>query len=418
MVVLGLVSLLTDLSSEMIYPLLPVFLTAVLGAGPVALGLVEGVAEATSSMLKIVSGRATDRSGRRKPLVVAGYSISGVARPLIGLATAWPFVLFCRFADRIGKGLRSSPRDAMIADATPAGQRGAAFGLHRSMDHAGAVLGPLAAAGLLALGFGYRGVFLCAFVPALAVVALLILGTRETGRGRSAPAVPEAVSEPRASSAAASAVTPTSRAATPRGWPRLLAGAFLATLGTPADAFLLLLLSSAGIAPAKVALLWSAHNVIRSGATLAAGRLADRLPRLRLVAAGWIVRAGVLAALGLAATATAIAAAGGGAEANAGSPAALAGLVAVFIVYGAAAALTEPAERALVADLVKRDARGRAYGLYHAAAGFGALPASALFGWSWSRVGTPVTFAAAATVLAVASAVVLWPSRRVASAEN
>ena len=168
-IALGVVSLLTDLSSEMIYPLLPIFL----GAGAMALGLIEGVAEATAALLKVASGIWTDRTRRRKPLIVAGYSLSGMMRPLIGLATAWPAVLALRFADRVGKGLRTSPRDALIADVTDAGARGTAYGFHSAMDHAGAVLGPLVAAALLNFaGLPLRQVFLLSAIPAVAVLVL------------------------------------------------------------------------------------------------------------------------------------------------------------------------------------------------------------------------------------------------------
>jgi len=165
-VTLGVVSLLTDLSSEMIYPLLPVFLTAVLGAGPQALGVIEGVAESTAALLKALSGGWSDRLRRRKPLVVAGYALAGLARPLIGLAASWPAVLGLRFADRVGKGLRTSPRDALITDATPPDRRGEAFGLQRSLDHAGAVAGPLVAAALLTgAGLALAAVVLLALAP-------------------------------------------------------------------------------------------------------------------------------------------------------------------------------------------------------------------------------------------------------------
>ena len=168
---LGLVSLFNDSTSELVYPLVPLFLASVLMAGPRALGLIEGTAEATAALLKIVSGALTDQSGRRKPFMILGYGLSGLSRPLIGLAQGWPFVLVCRFADRVGKGLRTSPRDALIADWTPPEIRGAAFGLHRGMDHLGAVLGPLAAAALLAAGIGYRPEDLAA-IPAGANLGL------------------------------------------------------------------------------------------------------------------------------------------------------------------------------------------------------------------------------------------------------
>ena len=182
-VVLGVVSFFTDFSSEMIYPLLPAFLTGVLGAGAAALGLIEGVAESTASLLKVYSGRWTDRTQRRKPFILGGYSLAGAVRPLIGLATSWTVVLGLRFLDRVGKGLRTAPRDALIADAVPEAQRGRAYGFHRSLDHAGAVVGPLAAAALLALeGVSLRHVFLLAALPAAVVVVLIVLGIRESPR--------------------------------------------------------------------------------------------------------------------------------------------------------------------------------------------------------------------------------------------
>ncbi|MFH1143102.1 MAG: MFS transporter, partial [Candidatus Eisenbacteria bacterium] len=179
-IALGFVSFFTDFSSEMIYPLLPVFLSSVLGAGAVALGVIEGIAESTASLLKIVSGAWTDRVRRRKPFIVVGYGLAGVVRPLIGLAAAWPFVLGMRFLDRVGKGLRTSPRDALIADVIDPRRRGAAFGLHRAMDHAGAVAGPLVAATLLTIaGLSLRQVFLLAAIPAAAVMLIVLLAVKE-----------------------------------------------------------------------------------------------------------------------------------------------------------------------------------------------------------------------------------------------
>jgi MFS family permease len=222
-VALGVVSLLTDLSSEMIYPLLPIFLASVLGAGAMALGLIEGVAESTAALLKVASGIWTDRARRRKPLVVAGYSLSGIMRPFIGLAAAWPAVLALRFADRVGKGLRTSPRDALIADVTDATARGTAYGFHRAMDHAGAVLGPLVAAVLLKLaGLPLRQVFLLSAIPAVAVLVVLLLGVKEPPPPPAAvPAAPKVL-------APWSALGPDYR--------RLLAAVLVFTLGNSTDA--------------------------------------------------------------------------------------------------------------------------------------------------------------------------------------
>lgn len=190
--VLGVVSFLTDLSSDMIYPLLPVFLSGTLGAGALALGIIEGVAESTASFLKIVSGFWTDRVNRRRPFIVFGYGISGLVRPLIAFAATWPFVLMMRFGDRIGKGLRTAPRDALIADITEPGQRGKAYGFHRSMDHAGAVVGPLVAAGLMgAMALSIREVFLLAAIPAVLVILILIFFLKEPAvKGAQAPIPP------------------------------------------------------------------------------------------------------------------------------------------------------------------------------------------------------------------------------------
>ncbi|HEY6011513.1 MAG TPA: MFS transporter, partial [Nitrospirota bacterium] len=179
-VILGFVSLLNDGASEMIYPLLPVFLTAVLGAGPAALGIIEGVAESTASLLKLYSGYLSDRVKRRKGWVVTGYAISNIIRPLIAFSTSWLHVLTLRFSDRVGKGLRTSPRDAIIADSAPPQYRGTAYGFHRAMDHGGAIVGPLAATALLLVYHDdLKTIFLLSFIPGLLAVLLLLLGLKE-----------------------------------------------------------------------------------------------------------------------------------------------------------------------------------------------------------------------------------------------
>jgi MFS family permease len=356
-IALGVVSLLTDLSSEMIYPLLPVFLTTVLGAGPQALGLIEGVAESTAALLKVVSGRWSDRARRRKPLVVGGYSLAGAVRPLIGLAVTWPVVLLLRFADRVGKGLRTSPRDALITDATPAPRRGEAFGLQRAMDHAGAVAGPLVAAGLLTFaGISLRSVFLLAVVPAAAVVVVLVGWVRE---------------HPRGASAAPSKVTGAWRELG-RPLHTVLAALLLFTLGNSTDAFLLLRLSGVGVSVAGVALLWSAFHVVKMLSAYAAGRVSDRLGRRPLVTVGWGLYAAVYLAFAVIHSREAV--------------------ITTFLAYGLYYGLTEPVERAWVADLAPAHLRGTAFGLYHGVVGLAALPASLLFGLLWQRFGAPVAF--------------------------
>ncbi|HSH70473.1 MAG TPA: MFS transporter [Deferrisomatales bacterium] len=353
---LGWVSLLTDLSSEMIYPLLPAFLTGVLGAGAAALGVIEGTAEATASVLKVGSGVWSDRVRRRKPLVLLGYTVSGISRPLIGLATAWTGVLALRFGDRVGKGLRTSPRDALIADTVEPGLRGRAFGFHRAMDHAGAVAGPLVAAALLSLGVPLRAVFLLAALPAAAVVVVILWG----------------VQEPRESPPAIAASPSTSAAALSPGFRRLLAALALFTLGNSTDAFLLLRMTDLGIPAAGVALLWSAHHVVKLGANLWGGRVVDRVGRKPSLTIAWGFYALVYAGF-----------------ASVSSPTAV---IAWFLAYGLYFGLAEPAERAWTADLAPRGFRGRAYGWVHGVMGLAALPASLLFGGVWKAWGAPAAF--------------------------
>jgi MFS family permease len=375
-IALGIVSLLTDLSSEMIYPLLPVFLTSVLGAGPQLLGLIEGVAESTASLVKVVSGLWSDRTPRRKPFVVAGYSLAGAARPLIGLAAAWPAVLLLRFADRVGKGLRTSPRDALIADATPVPLRGAGYGLQRALDHAGAVAGPLVAAALLTLGgISLRTVFLLAIIPAVAVVVVLVAWVRETPRSTSP--VPVRIGGAWREIGAPMRV--------------FLAALLLFTLGNSTDAFLLLRLSSIGLPAARVALVWSAFHVVKMIASFAGGRLSDRVGRKPMMIAGWAFYAAVYGAFAVAGTATAV--------------------IVTFLAYGLYYGMTEPVERAWVADLVPPHLRGTAFGLYHGVIGFAALPASLLFGLLWQRFGASVAFFTGSALALVATVLLLLMPR-------
>ncbi len=369
-VALGVVSLLTDLSSEMIYPLLPIFLSTVLGAGALALGLIEGAAESTAALLKVVSGVWTDRTQRRKPLVIAGYSLSGMMRPLIGLATAWPAVMVLRFADRVGKGLRTSPRDALIADVTDAGARGAAYGFHRAMDHAGAVLGPLVAALLLnAAGLPLRQVFLLSAIPAVAVLAVLLLGVKE-------PQIHQAKA-----AEAATVLAPWS--ALGPDYRRLLIAVLVFTLGNSTDAFLLLRLSETGVPAAGIALLWSAHHGVKMIANYYGGRLSDRIGPRAMVRAGWFFYAAIYVTFGWLSSAP--------------------WLIAVFLAYGIYFGLTEPAERAWVASLAPANLRGTAFGWYHGAVGLAALPASVVFGLLWQQWGATVAFSVGAVLAAFAA---------------
>ena len=373
--ILGLTSLLTDASSEMIYPLLPLYLSAVLGAGPAFLGAIEGAAETTASLLKLVSGVWADRLRRRKPLVVAGYALSSIARPLVAFALTPVHVLGIRIVDRIGKGIRTSPRDAVIADATSPDVRGRAYGVHRALDHAGAVVGPLMATGLLFfLGQGehaLRTVFALSAIPAAAAMLMLVLGLREPAR--------EAVARPRAR-----ADGPPVRL--PGTFWRLLVVILIFTLGNSSDAFLLLRASHVGVSAAHLPLLWVAHHLVKSALSAPFGALSDRLGRRGVIVAGWLVYAVSYALFAWTTSSLAC--------------------WAVFGLYGVHFALTEGAAKALVADLVPADARGRAFGLFHAVVGIGALPASVLFGGIWQIWGAEAALGTGA-VLALLAALLL-----------
>jgi len=373
-VALGLVSLLTDLSSDMIYPLLPVFLTVTLGAGPAVLGIIEGVAEATASLLKLFSGAWSDRLGRKKPLVLAGYLLSSVARPLVGFASVWGHVLAVRFSDRIGKGIRSSPRDALIAASVPASDRGRAFGLQRAMDHMGAVLGPGIAFLLLAgAGLSYRSVFFLAAIPGAAAVAALLFLVRDPGT----PALRHAGGFLHDGSL-------------PRPFRCYLLIVSLFTLGNASDAFLILRAVDAGVPAAWVPLLWAAFHVMKSSFSTYAGILSDRWSRRHLIVGGWLVYAVCYAAWGVVT-----------------GPAWMVGL---FLVYGLYSAATEGAERAFVADFVPPSLRGTAFGWFHLAVGVSALPASVLFGVLWTKYGAQAAFGVSAGLAVAASGLLLFLS--------
>ena len=373
-IALGVVSFLTDLSSEMIYPLLSVFLGTVLGAGVVTLGLIEGVAESTASLLKVVSGIWTDRTRKRKPLIVAGYTLSGAMHPLIGLATAWPAVLALRFADRVGKGLRSSPRDALIADVTDPAARGTAYGFHRAMDHAGAVVGPLVAAVLLqGAGLPMRQVFLLSAIPAFAVLIVLALGVKEPRVHCQEPAKVPKVLAPWSALGA--------------DYRKLLVAVLVFTLGNSTDAFLLLLLSDAGLSAGWIAGLWSAHHVVKMLANYFGGRLSDRVGPRPMILGGWLFYAGIYLAFGWL-----------------DSPPMLIG---IFLAYGIYFGLVEPSERAWIASLVPPHLRGTAFGWYHCAIGLATLPASLMFGLLWQRWGISVAFTTGAMLAAAASLLLL-----------
>jgi MFS family permease len=376
-VMLAVVSFFTDVSSEMIYPLLPLFLVGVLGASATTLGAIEGAAESTAALLKLGSGWWSDRVGRRKPLVVGGYVLSSLVRPLIGLVQSAGQLLAIRLADRVGKGIRTSPRDALIADSVAPGARGRAFGFHRAGDHAGAVAGPLVAFALLQWGgIEMRTLFLLAAIPAALAVATVVLGVREV------PRVAPAEGARREAGAPPDLAAPLGR----RFW--LYVGILLLfTLGNATDAFLLLRASQLGVSASLVPILWAMLHVVKATSSTPAGMLSDRMGRRPLIVAGWSLFAIVYVAFALATV-----------EWQAW---------ALFAVYGLFFGLTEGAEKALVADLVPPGRRGAAFGWYNLAIGLGALPASLLFGIVWDRFGSATAFGYGA-VLALLSSVGLF----------
>ncbi len=374
-ITLGAVSLLTDVASEMIYPLLPLFLTTVLMAGPATLGAIEGVAESTAALVKLLAGLRSDRMRRRKPLIVFGYGLAALVRPLVAIASTPGFVLLIRFTDRVGKGLRGAPRDALVADSTTPDQRGRAFGLQRSMDHTGALLGPLLATLLLAgAHLPLRTVFALAAIPGLAGAALVVWKVREAG------AVPAADAAPKVPARTLDAI--------PRGpLRRYLVILFLFTLGNSSDAFLLLRASGLGVRAALLPLLWAWFHVVKAGSTLPLGALSDRMDRRRLIIIGWAVYA--LVYLGFARATAAWQA------------------WALFGAYGLFYGLTEGVEKALLTDLAPPQARAGAFGWQAFALGAGALPASVIFGALWQGAGPLWAFGLGAGLAGV-SALLLW----------
>lgn len=374
-VTLGWVSFLTDVASDMIYPLLPGFLTRTLSAGPAAIGLIEGVAEATASVMKMVSGWWSDRVSRRKPLVLAGYAIAAAARPLVGLAASWVQVLAIRFADRVGKGIRTAPRDALLADLVPPEKRGRAFGLQRAMDNAGAVGGPLLAALLLKFVFeDERPVFLLAAVPGLAAVLLVAWRVREAPRAAPAPGPSPEIK--------LAFATPLPR----RFWISI-AIFVLFTLSNSSDAFLLLKARDSGVAVWQIPLLWAFFHAVKSAAGVPGGALADRIGRVPAIALGWSVYTVSYVGFAFVSTASRV--------------------WPLFAFYALFYALTEGAERALVADLVAPEARGRAFGVFHGATGLASLPASLLFGLCWKTFGATAAFLAGAGIALIATGALL-----------
>jgi MFS family permease len=377
---IGLVSLLNDASSEIIYPLLPIFLANSLGASARAIGTIEGLAESVASLLKLFAGYLSDRLAKRKLLVVAGYSVASLARPLLAFAQTWTQVLAIRLTDRVGKGIRTAPRDAMIADTVRVEQRGLAFGFHRAMDHAGAVIGPLIGYVLVILFVAnakspttreFSRIFLVASVPALIAVLVAIFLMRESPQHSSGD----------------NQVKKLSLRGFDSNFKRFLVVLALFTLSNSSDSFLILRAMDAGVSVALVPLLWAAHHATKVLSSLLGGDLSDRLGRKRLIVSGWILYAAVYAGFAYATN--------------------QASLWVLFLVYGIYFGLAEGAEKALVADLVRPEQRGTAYGLYNLAFGITVFPASFLMGTIWDWKGPTVAFLLSACMGATAAMLLL-----------
>ena len=390
---LGWSSLFTDAATEMIYPVLPVYLARVLGAGAFSLGLIEGVAEAVNSLLKVAAGWASDRWTRRKPIVIGGYALSSAARPLIAFTSTWPQVLLIRVLDRTGKGIRGAPRDVMLARFATSSTRGRVFGFHRAMDHTGAILGPLIATAILFFAPGeYRLLFGLTLIPGAIAVALLFLVPEPDSaidspgplRGNR-PTTPDEKTHVGRVPLSESAGGPADRL--PKPLIAFLAVLLVFSLGNSADAFLLLRLSDVLGSATYIPLLWAGLHVVKASLSTWGGALSDRLGRKRVIIVGWTIYAVVY--LGFATARDAWA------------------LIAWFLVYGSYFAFTEGAEKALVADLTPTGRQGTAFGVYNAVLGIGALAASVAFGFLYERFGAPAAFATGAALAALAAVLLL-----------
>ncbi len=368
-IILGLASFLTDVSTEMVYPLLPLYLTTRLGATPAIVGLIEGVAESLASLLKVFSGYISDRVQRRKPLAILGYSSSTLGKLFLYLSTSWGWVFAGRAVDRFGKGVRTAPRDALIADSTEAGRRGQAYGLHRALDTAGAALGVILALILMTAYRGnYKVVFLLSLVPAALGVGILFFAREMRGQ------IPTTHLSFRWS-------------ALPRRLQAFLIVVFLFTLGNSSNQFLLLRAQNLGFAPQIILLLYLTYNIVYALFSYPAGRLSDIIGRKSLLVSGYLFYG--LVYLGFAIV---------------GQPSLLWPL---FAAYGLYIAFTEGVEKALVADIAPSELRATLIGLHATFVGIGLFPASFIAGALWNLFGAPAPFYFG-TVMGLLAALGLW----------
>lgn len=394
--VFGATSFFNDTASEMAYWILPAFLLSI-GAGPARLGLIEGIAESVSSFAKLFSGLFTDRLRRRKPLVVSGYAVANVLKPVLAVTTAWWQVLLVRFGDRLAKGLRGAPRDVMLAESVPPERVGSAFGLLQAMDSAGAIAGPLAALWLLGQ-FGFRGVFWVAAVPGVLAILAALFGIRETGRPRTASSQDVELEHPPTEIPAVEAIAAEPIAAQgqarnggsihlPAGFYYLLFAVGLFSLGNSSDMFLVLRAHDAGIPSRHAPLLGLVFNITYTALSWPAGRLADRVSKHAIAAAGYLVFAAVYLVFAMAPSRAA--------------------LWAAMACYGLFYALTNPVLRALVAQTAGSEVRGRAFGVFFFVTSVAALLSSIITGELWKYYGARLPFYLSAALAAVAAALLL-----------
>ena len=382
---LSFVAFLNDASSDIIYPLLPAFLAISLGATPFAIGLIEGFAESVASILKLFSGYLSDKFDHRKLPVFLGYSLAAVTRPLLAFVTSWPQVLVVRMSDRIGKGIRGAPRDALLAGSVPPENRGLAFGFNRAADHLGAVVGPVLAFLLLSYiaadpqeptAREYQQVFLFASIPvAIGLFVIIFFVREERPENGDVEKMPIKFSLSQFDG----------------DFKRLLVIVALFTLSNSTDAFLLLRAEQSGVTPAMLPLLWMVLHFSKVFSSLVGGDLSDRFGRRALIVTGWMIYAAVYVAFAFVDSAWQA--------------------WALFVVYGAYFGLTEGVEKAFVADMVEPDKRGTAYGFYNLAYGITVFPASLLFGLLWNQFGAATAFIASACI-SVISAVLLLTTVR------
>ena len=376
---LGWASCLNDIASEMIFPLLPQFLMTMLGGNRFYLGVIEGVADSVASLLKLWFGARSDRVGNRRSFVISGYAIAALARPLIGLVTA-PWQLFAtRIGDRIGKGIRTSPRDAMIADSTDPKSRGRAFGFHRGMDHLGAAIGPVLATAFLWMWPNQlRLMFLLTLFPGLIVVLILFWGLKETPSHADSEANVEADLDKRFKFS----LRPFGR-----DFRIFLIALVVFSLGNSSDAFLLVRAGELGVATVHLPLLWFGFHVVKSIGNILFGHLVDKVGTHLPLGVGWLIYAAIYVAFAFATAAWQA--------------------WTFFLLYGLYYAVTEPAEKTMIANLVGSDKKGLAFGWYNLAMGIAALPASLLFGWLYQDFGPLVAFGWGASLSILAAGLLL-----------